>query len=62
MLVLSRKTTESLIINMGERNAEVQVLRINGRRVTLGITAPADVPITRPAARMADVNFPGRPR
>lgn len=44
MLVLSRKTDESLRI--GE-NIEVVVLRVNGNRVTLGVRAPADVRVMR---------------
>jgi carbon storage regulator len=44
MLVLSRKTDESLRI--GE-NIEIVVQRIGGGRVRLGIKAPADVRIMR---------------
>lgn len=61
MLVLSRKTTESLVITVGGRDVEVQVLRINGPRVTLGITAPADVPISRPPGTNSD-DPTGQPR
>ena len=44
MLVLSRKVGEKLII--GE-NVTVEVLRIAGNRITLGIVAPSDVKILR---------------
>lgn len=53
MLVLSRKTTES--IRIGE-NIEVRVLEISGGRVRLGIAAPLEVPVHRGevAARLAE--------
>jgi carbon storage regulator len=44
MLVLTRKVAEEIIIDECVR---VSVLAINGRRVRLGIIAPADVPIRR---------------
>jgi len=44
MLVLKRKTGESLLIN---DMTEVRVLKICGGRVRLGITAPADITIRR---------------
>lgn len=44
MLVLSRKLEESFIIN---GNIEVVVTAIQGHKVSLGISAPADVRIFR---------------
>jgi carbon storage regulator len=44
MLVLSRKTGESLVI--GGRIV-VTVVRVEGEAVRLGIAAPADVPVHR---------------
>jgi carbon storage regulator len=44
MLVLSRKAGE--LIHIGD-NVEVVVLGINGNRVRVGLTAPADVSIRR---------------
>jgi carbon storage regulator len=44
MLVLTRKVAEEIII---DERVRVSVLGINGRRVRLGIVAPADVPIRR---------------
>lgn len=44
MLVLSRKTMESLIIS---GKIFVQVLEVRGKKVRLGITAPEAVPIQR---------------
>ena len=44
MLVLSRKLEESFIIN---GNIEVIVTAIQGHKVSLGISAPADVKIYR---------------
>jgi carbon storage regulator len=44
MLVLTRKVAEEIII---DERVRVSVLGISGRRVRLGIVAPADVPIRR---------------
>lgn len=44
MLVLSRKAGEKLVI--GE-NIVVEIVKIQGNRITLGIAAPADVKILR---------------
>ncbi|MFT5325019.1 MAG: carbon storage regulator [Planctomycetaceae bacterium] len=44
MLVLSRKTSESILIG---DSIEVRVLEISGGRVRIGIMAPAEVPVHR---------------
>ena len=44
MLVLSRKVGEKLVI---DGNITVEVVRIQGNRITLGLVAPADVKILR---------------
>ncbi len=44
MLVISRKTEESIIIN---DNIEITVLEINKDRIRLGINAPKDIQIAR---------------
>ncbi len=44
MLVLSRKVGEKLVI---DGNITVEVVRISGNRITLGIVAPKDVKILR---------------
>ena len=44
MLVLSRKVGEKLVI---DGNIVVEVVRIQGNRITLGIVAPADVKVLR---------------
>lgn len=44
MLVLSRKVGEKLVI---DGNIIVEVVRIQGNRITLGIVAPSDVKILR---------------
>lgn len=44
MLVLSRKVGEKLVI---DGNITVEVVRIQGNRITLGLVAPADVRILR---------------
>jgi carbon storage regulator len=44
MLVLSRKTNESIII--GE-NIEIRIVEVSGKSVKLGIDAPRDVTVHR---------------
>ena len=44
MLVLSRKIGEKLVIG---DNITVEVMRISGNRITLGLAAPAEVKILR---------------
>lgn len=44
MLILSRKTGESLIIN---ENIEVKIVDVSGDKVKIGITAPGDIKILR---------------
>ena len=44
MLVLSRKVGEMLVI---DGNITVEVVRIQGNRITLGLVAPSDVKILR---------------
>ena len=51
MLVLTRKRNESIQIGP---EITLSVLEIQGNRVRLGVSAPADVRITRPDPRMGD--------
>ena len=44
MLILSRKAGESIVI---DGNIRVQILRVDGDVVKLGIVAPAEVPVHR---------------
>ena len=44
MLVLSRKVGDKLVI---DGNITVEVVRIHGNRITLGVVAPSDVKILR---------------
>ncbi len=44
MLVLTRKAGEKLVI---DGNITVEVVKIQGNRITLGIQAPSDVKIMR---------------
>ena len=44
MLVLSRRTGQSLRIG---DSIDLQVIRIEGERVVLGISAPREVPVVR---------------
>ena len=47
VLVLSRKTDEKIVIQLGDQNVVVRVLAVEGGRVRLGIIAPPEVPIHR---------------
>lgn len=44
MLILSRKAGEKLVIG---NDVIVEVVRVRGNRVTLGLTAPAEIAIMR---------------
>ena len=44
MLVLSRKVGEKIVI---DGNITLQVVKIQGNRITLGIHAPSDVKVLR---------------
>ena len=44
MLVLTRKTND--VVRIG-KDIEVRIVRIKGRRIQLGITAPRDVAVVR---------------
>jgi len=44
MLILSRKVGEKLVI---DGNITVEVVRIQGNRITLGIVAPQEVKVLR---------------
>jgi carbon storage regulator CsrA len=45
MLVLSRRTGESIVVNHGE--ITIAVLGITRNRVRIGVTAPPKVPVQR---------------
>lgn len=55
MLALSRKKTETIVIN---NDIEVTVLEIKGDQVKIGITAPKSVPVYRKEvyAQIKDAN------
>ncbi len=44
MLVLTREVEQAIIIN---GNIEVKIVRVRGKKVRLGITAPPDVKVLR---------------
>ena len=44
MLVLSRKKSESIVI---DGNTEIEVLQVKGNSIRLGIKAPRDVKVLR---------------
>jgi carbon storage regulator len=47
MLVLSRKASEVILIGNGESRITIEVVRVQGDRVQIGITAPPDVKVLR---------------
>jgi len=47
MLVLSRKTDEQIVIQLGDQEVVVQLVAIERNKVRLGIIAPPWVPIHR---------------
>ncbi len=47
MLVLSRKKDEQIILTVDGQEIFVKVLKIDGNKVRLGITAPDDVTVHR---------------
>jgi carbon storage regulator len=47
VLVLTRKTDEQIVIQLGDGDVIVRVVAIDRDRVRLGIVAPPDVPIHR---------------
>ncbi len=52
MLVLSRKPTEAITLDIGGgKVAKVTVCRVAGNRVLLGVDAPREVKITRDESR-----------
>lgn len=63
MLVLTRKESESIVI---DGRIRVTVLGINGNRVRLGISAPSDVPVMREEltkpAKEAETSVVANPR
>lgn len=58
MLVLSRKVGEKLVI---DGNITVEVVRIQGNRITLGLVAPRDVKILRSELSPPDEQSQTRP-
>ncbi len=53
MLVLSRKVGDKLVI---DGNITVEVVKIQGNRISLGIVAPSNVKILRGELNQAKVN------
>jgi len=51
MLVLTRKTNEAIVIG---KDIVITVIRVQGDRVRIGITAPKDVPVHRKEVHDAD--------
>jgi carbon storage regulator len=47
VLILTRRTDESFLIDDGTRIVRVTVLRVRGNHVKLGVTAPRDLEVHR---------------
>lgn len=47
MLILTRRPSERLIIDLETKKVEVIVLGVRGNQVRLGIIAPRDIPVHR---------------
>jgi len=47
MLILSRKAGEKIVIGEGTERIEIEVTRLTGSRVLLGVTAPRAVQVVR---------------
>ena len=47
MLILTRKTGETLVIGEGDNQLTVTVLGVKGNQVRIGVNAPKDVPVHR---------------
>ncbi len=47
MLVLTRRTSERIVIGTGPGAITIKVVEIDRGKVRLGITAPEDVPVHR---------------
>ena len=52
MLILERVAGQKFIIGEGDREVEVQVVRVDGKNVILGITAPRDILVDREEVRI----------
>ena len=57
MLVLARSEGEAIVIGTGDRMITVEVVRIGGGQVRLGVTAPADLEIDRQEVRKSKETF-----
>lgn len=55
MLVISRKIGNQIIIG---NNIAITVLKISGKQVRLGVTAPLDLPVHRPEVKRANESTP----
>jgi carbon storage regulator len=59
MLVISRRESESIVIN---GNITITVVRIQGDKVRLGVEAPANIPVHRHEVQEAIDSETERPR
>jgi carbon storage regulator len=47
MLVITRKTNESIIIQAGDKTIEIAILDVSKEKVKIGVNAPREVKIIR---------------
>lgn len=59
MLVLTRKVGEQIVLP--KCNVTIEVLRVSGQRVRVGVTAPPETPVHRKET-WKRIRSPGRPR
>lgn len=51
MLVLSRKIGERIVVGFGNESVTIEVLKIAGKRVRIGVIAPLCIPVHREELR-----------
>ena len=47
MLVLARKVSERIVVSLGGETVTIEILKIAGNRVRVGVDAPASVAVHR---------------
>jgi len=57
MLVLSRKLGQQVILSFNGVSATVEVIKVDGNRIRLGIAAPLDVRVKRSELLENEVGF-----
>lgn len=58
MLVLGRRLGQSIVIDLGPDSVRVRLLRIRGKEVRLGVTAPERIKVLREEINDCEGNGP----